>query len=170
MGPWWWKFGNFFRRFQRRPIKQRVRKEEKSDRNNSVSYLSSPIDFEIQVRITTGFFTQLNKLILKFIGKNKGSRITKTFPKKMNKVRGFFLWDIKTYLVAQAVKNPPAMWETWIPSLGQEDPLEKGWQRTPSILAWRIPMDRGAWWATVHRGAKSRTRLKELSTAHIKAS
>ena len=56
-----------------------------------MSYLSSPIDFEIQVRITTGFFTKLNKLILKFIGKNKGSRITKTFPKKLNKVRGFFL-------------------------------------------------------------------------------
>ena len=44
----------------------------------------------------------------------------------MNKVRGFFLWDIKIYLVAQAVKNLPAMWETWIPSLGQEDSPGEG--------------------------------------------
>ena len=42
-------------------------------------------------------------------------------------------------LVAQLVKNPPAMWETWVPSLGQEDPLEKGKATHSSILAWRIP-------------------------------
>ena len=41
--------------------------------------------------------------------------------------------------VAQLVKNPPAMWETWIPSLGWEDPLEKGKATHSSILAWRIP-------------------------------
>ena len=35
-------------------------------------------------------------------------------------------------------------------SLGQEDSLEQGMATHPSILAWRIPMDRGAWWATVH--------------------
>ena len=42
-------------------------------------------------------------------------------------------------LVAQLVKNPPAMWETWVRSLGWEDPLEKGKERKSSILAWRIP-------------------------------
>ena len=47
-------------------------------------------------------------------------------------------------LVAQMVKNPPAMQETWIRSLGWEDPLEKGMATLSSILAWRIPIDRGA--------------------------
>jgi len=42
-------------------------------------------------------------------------------------------------LVAQLVKNPPAMKETWIPSLGLEDLLEKAKVTHPSILAWRIP-------------------------------
>ena len=42
-------------------------------------------------------------------------------------------------LVAQLVKNPPAMWETWVRFLGWEDPLEKGKATHSSILAWRIP-------------------------------
>ena len=42
-------------------------------------------------------------------------------------------------LVAQMVKNPPAMWETWVLSLGWEDPLEKGKATLSSILAWKIP-------------------------------
>ena len=42
-------------------------------------------------------------------------------------------------LVAQLVKNPAAMWETWAPSLGWEDPLEKEKAIHSSILAWRIP-------------------------------
>ena len=54
-------------------------------------------------------------------------------------------------------KNVPAMWETWIRSLGWEDPLEEGMATHSSILAWRIPMDRGAWQATVHEVSKSRT-------------
>ena len=45
----------------------------------------------------------------------------------------------KSSLVAQLVKNPPAMRETWIPFLGWEDPLEKGKATHSSILAWRIP-------------------------------
>ena len=44
-----------------------------------------------------------------------------------------------TSLVAQLVKNPLAMWETWVRSLGWEDLLEKGKATHPSILAWRIP-------------------------------
>ena len=42
-------------------------------------------------------------------------------------------------LVAQLVKNLPAMWETWVRSLGWEDPLEKGKATHSSVLAWRIP-------------------------------
>ena len=53
-------------------------------------------------------------------------------------------------LVAQLVKNLPAMQETWVRSLGWEDLLEEGMATHSSILAWRIPMDRGAWKATVH--------------------
>jgi len=43
------------------------------------------------------------------------------------------------FLVAQLVKNMPAMWETWVQSLGWKDPLEKGKATHSSILAWRIP-------------------------------
>jgi len=43
------------------------------------------------------------------------------------------------------IKNPPVMWETWVRSLGQEDPLEESMATHPSILAWRIPTDRGTW-------------------------
>ena len=42
-------------------------------------------------------------------------------------------------LVVQMVKNPPAMWETWVLSLGWEDPLEKGKATLSSIMAWKIP-------------------------------
>ena len=56
--------------------------------------------------------------------------------------------------MAQLVKNPPAMRETWVQSVGWEDPLEKEMATHSSILVWRIPMDRGAWWATVHRVAE----------------
>ena len=59
------------------------------------------------------------------------------------------------------VKNPPAMWETWVRSLGWEDSLEEGMATHSRILAWRVPMDRGAWWATVDEVAKSRTRLSD---------
>ena len=59
------------------------------------------------------------------------------------------------------VKDPPAVQETWIPSLGWEDSLEEGMATHSNILAWRIAMDRGVWWATVHGVAKSRTRLKQ---------
>ena len=60
-------------------------------------------------------------------------------------------------LVVQLVKNLPAMQETLDRFLGQKDPLEKGMATYSSILAWRIPMDRGAWRAAVHGVAKSWT-------------
>ena len=70
-----------------------------------------------------------------------------------------YLW---ASLVAQTVKNLPAMWETWIWSLGWEDPLEEESMAThSSILAWRIPMDRGAWQAMVHGVTKCEIRLSD---------
>ena len=57
--------------------------------------------------------------------------------------------------MTQKVKNLPAMQETWVQSLGWEDLLEEGKATHSSILAWRIPRDRGAWWATVHGVTKS---------------
>ena len=59
--------------------------------------------------------------------------------------------------MVQSVKNPPAMWEAWVQSLGWEDPLEKGMATDSSMLAWRVPMDRGAWQATVHVVTKNLT-------------
>ena len=59
------------------------------------------------------------------------------------------------------VKNLPAMQETWIQSLGWKDPLEEGRATHSSILAWRIPMDRGAWQAIVHGVTKSWIQLSD---------
>ena len=49
------------------------------------------------------------------------------------------------------------MLETWVQFLGWEDPLEEGMATHSSVLAWRIPMDREAWWAAVHGAAESDT-------------
>ena len=58
----------------------------------------------------------------------------------MAKVLLFGLFDyFQASLVTQLVKNPPAMQETWVRSLGWEDPLEKGTASHSSILTWRIP-------------------------------
>ena len=61
--------------------------------------------------------------------------------------------------MAQMVENLPAMRETWVLSLGWEDPLEEGIATHTNILAWRIPVDRGTWWAEVHGVIKSQTQL-----------
>ena len=71
-------------------------------------------------------------------------------------IKGFFI------ALVQMVRNLPAMQETQVPSLGQEDPLEVEIVTHSSILAWENPMDRGAWWATVHGVAKSQTPLSVL--------
>ena len=59
------------------------------------------------------------------------------------------------------VKNLPITQVTQVQSIGWEDALEKGMATHSSFLAWRIPMDRGAWWATVHGVAQSQTRLSD---------
>ena len=59
--------------------------------------------------------------------------------------------------MAQSVNNSPAMRETRVRCLGWEDPLEKGMAAHSSILAWRIPIERGALRATAHGVAKSQT-------------
>ena len=70
----------------------------------------------------------------------------------------------QTSLVAQVVKNLSAMWETWVQSLGWEDPLEEAMATHSSLLAWRIPMVRGAWRATVQRVTKESDMTERLST------
>ena len=67
--------------------------------------------------------------------------------------------EIQPSLVAQRVKNLPAMWETWIRSLGWQDPLEKGKATHSSVLAWRIPRT-----VIVHGVAESQ---KQLSDFHF---
>ena len=70
--------------------------------------------------------------------------------------------NIWTSLLTQHVKNPPAVWETWVWSLGWEDPLEKGMATHSSILAWRI-----SW--TVHGVTKRQTQLRDFqfTSLHI---
>ena len=70
---------------------------------------------------------------------------------------GIFYVMIPASLVAQTLKNPPAMQETWVRSLVWVASLEEGMTTHSSILAWRILMYRGAWQALVHGVAKSRT-------------
>ena len=62
----------------------------------------------------------------------------------MAPVRHLAYANYRASLVAQMVKNLPAMWETWVRSLGWEDPLEKGMATHSIIHAWRVPVDRGA--------------------------
>ena len=63
-----------------------------------------------------------------------------------------------------------AMWETWVQSLGWEDPLEEVMAIHSSILAWRIPMGRGVWQATVHGVTKSWTQLSDLHSLSVRVS
>ena len=63
--------------------------------------------------------------------------------------------------VSQTVKNLPIVQKTWVPPLGWDHLLEEGMATHPNILAWRIPMDRGARQAKVHGVRKSRMRLRD---------
>ena len=72
--------------------------------------------------------------------------------------------------MAQTVKCLSTIWETQVRSLGREDPLEKGKATHSSTLAWKNPMDGGAWWAAVHGVVKSQTQLSDLTfTFHFYA-
>ena len=65
------------------------------------------------------------------------------------------------------VKYQHTMQETWVRSLGWEDPLEEGTATHSSVLAWRIPMDRGAWEATVHGVRESLTQLSNKAHTQV---
>ena len=67
--------------------------------------------------------------------------------------------------MTQTLKNPPAVQYTWVQSLGWEDPLEKDRATHSTILAWRIPMNRGAWQAIVHEITEL-DMIQQLSTVH----
>ena len=64
-------------------------------------------------------------------------------------VAEYHLWGS---LMSQTVKNPPAIRENWVQFLSREDPLEESVATHSSILAWRMFLDQGAWWATVFLG------------------
>ena len=81
-------------------------------------------------------------------------------------------WTIWASLAAQMLKNLPAMWETWVRSLGWEDTLEKGTATHFITLAkfhgiMENSMVRGDWWATVHGVAKSQTWLGNFHLNHF---
>ena len=63
--------------------------------------------------------------------------------------------------MAQMVKNPPAMWETWVPFLGWADSPGEGNGNPLQYSCLENSMDRGAWWAIVHEVTKSQTQLSD---------
>ena len=93
--------------------------------------------------------------------------MTKHYNEKTNKTLSIPLsrpqvfqdaWAIRTCELCSVVKNPPAMWETRVRSLGWEDPLEKGIATPLQYSCLEDSHDRGAWRAPVHGVAKNRTR------------
>ena len=78
---------------------------------------------------------------------------------------GSVLPNYGTSLEAQTIKCLSTMWETWVRSLGREDPLEKEMAAHSSILAWRIPGTEEPGGLPSRGVAQSRTRLKRLSSS-----
>ena len=74
---------------------------------------------------------------------------------------------IGTSLVAQMVKRLPTMWETWVRSLGREDPLEKEMATHSSILAWKIPWTEEPGRLQSMGSQKSQTRLSDFTSLHM---
>ena len=67
---------------------------------------------------------------------------------------GYLLQYSWASLVAQTIRNLPAMWENWVQFLGWEDPLEEGMATHSSSLSWRVHMNRGASWGCSPWGHK----------------
>ena len=78
-----------------------------------------------------------------FFTMDKWTRSVNLRIEKLNDVLGFYIAYNGASLVAQMVKNPPAMQKTWVQSLSWEDPLEEDMTTHSSILAWRIPWTEG---------------------------
>ena len=76
--------------------------------------------------------------------------------------KGYPLQYSRVSLLAQLVKNPPAMWETWVQSQDWDCPLEEGIEYSLQYSYLENSMDRGAWQAIVHEVAKSQTQLSNL--------
>ena len=90
--------------------------------------------------------------LLQFLYRTEWQKFSLTIPTAAQDAENRISFTLlRASLVAQLVKNWHAMQETWVWSLGWEDPLEKGMAPHSSILAWRIPTDRGNWWG--HRRA-----------------
>ena len=101
-------------------------------------FLYSSIDWQI-LKIVSPVHTfsyALFLLLISFFSPFWSLNLFLTLLMDKKQVKIVFIW---ASLVAQLVKNPPAMQETWVPSLGREDPLEKGRATHSNILAWRIP-------------------------------
>ena len=64
--------------------------------------------------------------------------------------------------VVQMVKRLPTVWETWLQSLGGEDPLEEGHGSPLQYSCLENPVDGGAWWASVHGAARNQTQLSDF--------
>ena len=88
------------------------------------------------------------------------------FPQRRERLPSPVFLGSPGILGLQTVKNPPAMRETWVRSLGWEDPLDEGMATHSSILASRIPVDRGAWRAAVHGIKKKSDMTEQLSTLY----
>ena len=83
-------------------------------------------------------------------------------------VIGYPLHNSWASLLAQTVKNLPVMCETWVQSLSREDLLEESMKTHSSTLAWRIPMNIGAWWAADHGITKSQTQLSDSAQHSVR--
>ena len=83
------------------------------------------------------------------------------------KIFGFTSSSYMGFPVGSDGKEYTCNVRTWVQSLDWEDPLEEGMTIHSSILAWRTPMDRRAWWATVHGVAKTQTWLSDWAQHSI---
>ena len=98
-----------------------------------------PFSLLVNLAIKLFLFSKPSAVPLASIGVDKWALCLVTTLVIINKMKTILNICIWAFLVAQMVKNLPATWETWVQSLGWEDPLEKRKANHSSILAWRIP-------------------------------